>query len=151
MKNISNQSDYVPVRLEKEIHKKLQNIAITRNTTKSDIIRDYIYKGLKNDGYTENDEKLKNMLKSSLNEILHPQIERLASISAKATHIASAAFFMELFAARLAVPPEHRELIDMAAGHARKLGIEYLKLKDEDIDSFLKSSLRRMNNDKEEI
>ena len=150
MKNISNQSDYVPVRLEKEIHKKLQSIAIAKGTTKSNIIRNYIYKGLKDDGYTENDEKLKNMLKSSLNEILHPQVERLASISAKATHIAAAAFFMELFAARLSATPEHRDLIDEAAGRARKLGIEYLKLKDDDIDNFLQSSFKNFNK-KEEI
>ena len=46
-------------------------------------------------------------------------------------------------------PAEQRE-IEEAAGTARMLGIQYLKLKDRDIDAFLQNGAKQIMDDMEE-
>jgi len=74
---------------------------------------------------------------------MKPQVERLASISAKATQISSAAYFLLVYLMRTLLPEGEREEADEVAAKARKLGIEYLKLRDKDIDTFIRSGIER--------
>ncbi len=82
---------------------------------------------------------------------MQPQVERLAAIPAKATHISGAAFFMSIFAAAQICTPAEQRQIEEAAGTARELGIQYLKLKDRDIDAFLKEGVKRITEESKEL
>lgn len=73
---------------------------------------------------------------------MQPQIERLAAISAKAAHISSAAFFMGVYSATRGCSPAEQRQIEEVAGSARELGIQYLKLKDRDIDAFIQNGVK---------
>jgi len=86
------------------------------------------------------------MVKTAVSEIIKPQVERLAAISAKATQISSASYFLMFYMLRMVLPEDMRDELDETAALARKLGIEYLKLRDKDIDVFIRSGIDRIKN-----
>ena len=150
MGNQAEKSAYRPVRCSQEMDETLGRLAAQRHLTKSEVLRNLVDKGLAATGAKVEDGELYQLVQQAVKETMQPQIERLAAISAKATHISGAAFFMSIFAAtRDATPAEQRE-IEEAAGAARELGIQYLKLKDRDIDAFLKEGAKRMTDQEEE-
>jgi predicted transcriptional regulator len=137
--------EYIPFRLDPETNAVLSRIAITEHRTKSEIIRRYIDMGIKNSGFRPDDERMGQMIRDAVQEVMKPHVERLASISAKATNIGAASFFLQSFVGRLMFPPSDRERIDEAAENARRLGIEYLKLKKErDPDEFIAAGVAGM-------
>ena len=146
----SEKSAYRPIRCSKELDETLGRLAEQQHITKSEVLRNLVDKGLSATGAKVEDGEFYQLIQQAVKETMQPQIERLAAISAKATHISGAAFFMSIFAAtRDATPAEQRE-VEEAAGAARDLGIQYLKLKDQDIDAFLKSGAKRMVEETEE-
>lgn len=150
MKNTNEKSAYRPIRCSKELDETLGRLAAQQHITKSEVLRNLVDKGLTATGAKVEDGEFYQLIQQAVKETMQPQIERLAAISAKATHISGAAFFMSIFAAtRDATPAEQRE-VEEAAGAARDLGIQYLKLKDQDIDAFLKSGAKRMVEETEE-
>ncbi|MDN0033722.1 hypothetical protein QVN85_12500 [Oscillibacter valericigenes] len=145
-----HQAPYIPFRCSQQMSAAISDIAREQHITKSEVLRNLVDKGLTATGAKVEDGEFYQLIQQAVKETMQPQIERLAAISAKATHISGAAFFMSIFAAtRDATPAEQRE-IEEAAGAARDLGIQYLKLKDQDIDAFLKSGAKRMVEETEE-
>ena len=150
MKKANEKSAYRPIRCSKELDETLGRLAAQQHITKSEVLRNLVDKGLTATGAKVEDGEFYQLIQQAVKETMQPQIERLAAISAKATHISGAAFFMSIFAAtRDATPAEQRE-VEEAAGAARDLGIQYLKLKDQDIDAFLKAGAKRMVEETEE-
>ena len=145
-----HQAPYVPFRCSKKTSDLISQIAKEQHRPKSEVLRDLVDKGLTATGAKVEDGEFYQLIQQAVKETMQPQIERLAAISAKATHISGAAFFMSIFAAtRDATPAEQRE-VEEAAGAARDLGIQYLKMKDQDIDAFLKAGAKRMVEETEE-
>lgn len=150
MKKANEKSAYRPIRCSKELDETLGRLAAQQHITKSEVLRNLVDKGLTATGAKVEDGEFYQLIQQAVKEAVQPQIERLAAISAKATHISGAAFFMSIFAAtRDATPAEQRE-VEEAAGAARDLGIQYLKMKDQDIDAFLKAGAKRMVEETEE-
>ena len=150
MKKANEKSAYRPIRCSKELDETLGRLAAQQHITKSEVLRNLVDKGLTATSAKVEDGEFYQLIQQAVKEAVQPQIERLAAISAKATHISGAAFFMSIFAAtRDATPAEQRE-VEEAAGAARDLGIQYLKLKDQDIDAFLKAGAKRMVEETEE-
>lgn len=122
----------------------MRRIAAGEHTTVSDVIRKLVDKGMKTEDYKVEDDRLYDMVKSAVAEISKPQVERLASISAKATQISSAAYFQLVCMMRMMLPEEQHDEVDELAAKARKLGIEYLKLRDKDIDAFIVNGIDQL-------
>ena len=92
--------------------------------------------------------RIAQLIREAVQEIMKPHVERLASISAKAANIDAASFFLQLYVGKLMLPPSERQQVDEAAEKARRLGIEFLKLrKDRDIDVFIGKGVAEMNDD----
>ena len=146
-----HKGDYIPFWLDTDSSEILTRIAISEKRSRSEIIRRYIDMGLKGSGYRPDDEHLQQIIKEAVYEILQPQINRLASISAKAANIDAASFFLLTYVGRLMLPPSDRRLVDEAAENARRLGIEYLKLrKDRSIDEFIRAGVEELRNTESE-
>lgn len=145
--NEKQQSKYVPFRLDPETNELLERYAATHKKTKSDAIRSLLDKGMKSEGYKLEDDRLYDMIKTAVFQVTKPQVERLAAISAKATQIDAAAYFLLVSVLRLLLPEEAYADIDEQAAKSRKLGIEYLKLRDKDIDTFIRGALERMKDE----
>lgn len=146
----SGKSVYRPVRCSRELDETLAQLAAQRHITKSEILRELVDKGLTATGAKVEDSALYEMIRQAVRETMQPQVERLAAISAKAAHISGAAFFMAVYAASHGRSPAEQREIEEAAGTARMLGIQYLKLKDRDIDAFLQNGAKQIIDDTEE-
>ena len=146
----SGKSVYRPVRCSRELDETLAQLAAQRHITKSEILRELVDKGLTATGAKVEDSELYEMIRQAVRETMQPQVERLAAISAKAAHISGAAFFMAVYAASHGRSPAEQREIEDAAGTARMLGIQYLKLKDRDIDAFLQNGAKQIIDDTEE-
>lgn len=131
---------WCPVDTEATIAK----IAAEQRKTKSEVIRQLVDAGMVATGYKQDEEHLEQMIQSAVQAAFRPQVERLAAISAKAAQISGAAFFMNVFMGRLALPPSEQQVVEEAAAQARKLGIEYLKLsKERDVDAFIREGVQK--------
>ncbi|MEA4896103.1 MAG: hypothetical protein VB064_12720 [Oscillospiraceae bacterium] len=146
--NYPNVDDVKRSKLYKEdTNELLERYAATQKKTKSEAIRTLLDKGMKTEGYKVEDDRLFEMVKAAVSEISKPQVERLAAISAKATQISSASYFLLVSMMRMLLPEGERDELDELAAKARKLGIEYLKLRDKDIDVFIRNGIERIRAD----
>lgn len=137
MGNDRHRAAYIPFRCSPDTEKMISDLALQRRQTKAEVLRDLVDKGLVAVGAKVETDYLHEVVKSTLEEVLRPSVERLASISAKATQIDAANFFMYIYAlTRNGSEREHAE-IQEAVEKARSLGIQYLKLRDRDLDSFI--------------
>ena len=133
-----------------EIDAAVRRIAISDGRTTSSVYRELVEKGLIAGGYRSGEKDLAGMMRTTVDEVMKPQIERLASISAKAAQISAAAFFLAAYNGRQAVPEYLQAEYDEIATQARKLGIEYLKLsKDKSLDDFISRGMSRMGDENE--
>ncbi len=143
VKKVPKTAQYIPFRCSEEMAAAIGRIADSEGKTRSEVIRSLCEKGLVAGGYTSGVQEINATVKEALIEVLQPSVERLAAISAKAAHIAAAAFFMELYNNRQL--SEEPEVIDAVAAKARRLGVEYLKLKkDQDLDDWLQQAIGRI-------
>lgn len=134
--------------ISEETSRTIERIAVAEGRTASSVYRDLVEKGLVAGGYRSGEKDLAGVLRTTVDEAMKPQIERLASISAKAAQISAAAFFLAAYNGRQAVPAYLQEEYDEIAAQSRKLGIEYLKLsKDKNLDEFIHRGLGRMGDD----
>ncbi len=142
-----NQQVRMIFRCSDDLDTVITRIAEGEQKSKSEVLRELVQKGLVAGGYISGQQELGQLVQNAVNEAVKPQIERLASISAKAAQISAAAFFMEVYAAKLMLPADLRTEIDAVASKARRLGIEYLRLaKGKDVDEFIDAGNRRMAN-----
>lgn len=138
---------YIPYRCSQSTYEAIEKISVAQRKTKVQVVRELVEAGLVATGYKQDEEYQAKLIQDVVKAALQPSVERLAAISAKATQISSAAFFMNIFTSRLMLPTREQDLIDQAAAEARKLGIEYLKLKDRDVDAFIADGAKKMTKD----
>jgi len=144
MKESSQRSAYVPFRIDQDTNNLLERYAASQKKTKSEAIRYLLDKGMKTEGYKVEDDRIYDMVRAAVSEVSKPQVERLAAISAKATQISAASYFLMFYMMRMLLPEDRRDELDDTAATARKLGIELLKLRDKDIDAFIRSGIERI-------
>ena len=143
VKKVPKTAQYIPFRCSEEMAAAIGRIADSEGKTRSEVIRSLCEKGLVAGGYTSGVQEINATVKEALVEVLHPAVERLAAISAKAAHIAAAAFFLQIVTNRQFAPEP--EALDALAAKARRLGVEYLKLKkDQDLDDWLAQAIGRI-------
>jgi len=144
MKEDRHRASYIPFRCSQETSELITQLAHQEHRPKSEVLRDLVDKGLVASGLKADEDYLNSLVRSTVQEVMKPHVERLAAISAKATQISGAGFFMGMYAAMLRRSPAEQQEIQDAAGQARELGIQYLKLKDRDIDAFIQEGVKSM-------
>lgn len=136
----------ISFRISAETEAMIHRIAQTQNCSVSSVYRDMIDRGLASAGYRSGSEDLRELVGNTLEELLKPQVERLATISAKGTQLSAAAFFLLAYIGNQ--HSSYPEEFESIATQARKLGIEYLKLsKDRSLDDFIRGGVTRMNHE----
>lgn len=142
--NKGEKSAYRPVRISAGLDETLGQLAAQRNLSKSEVLRELVEEGLKASGKAVDEGHLYGLVKTAVEEVTRPSVERLAAICAKATQIDAANFFMYLYALTRDGSPEEQAKIQEAVESARRLGIQYLKLKDRDIDAFIREGAKQI-------
>ncbi len=140
-------ANYIPFRCSGETSRMISQLAAQRHIPKSEVLRNLVDRGLVSIGAKTDDDYLYELVQRAVKETMQPQIERLAAISAKAAHISSAAFFMGVYSATRDRSPAEQRQIEEVASSARSLGIQYLKLKDRDIDAFIQNGVKTITED----
>lgn len=126
----------------------VRKIALAENRSVSSVYRELVEKGLVAAGYRAGDKDIASLVRSSVNEVLKPHVERLASICAKGVQIDAASYFLQVYNGKQALPDYRQDDYDEIATQARKLGIEYLKLpREKSIDEFIGRGLKRLGDD----
>lgn len=137
---------YIPFRCSEETAKQIEELAKRQSISKAEVVRELVNRGL--NSMQIEDDRMRELVKVAAAEALAPSVERLAAISAKATQIGSAAFFLSIWAATKDGSVEERAAIEEAAAAARQLGIQYLKLaKDKDLDVFIRDGAKKILED----
>ena len=144
LKGDRHQAVYIPFRCSAEMEATIGKIAAEQKRTKSEILRQLVDAGLIATGYKRDENYLNEQIQTAVASAMKPFVERLAAISAKATQISGAAFFMNVYMGQLLLPESEKELVQNAAADARKLGIEFLKLKNQDIDAFISDGVEKV-------
>ena len=140
MKNDRHRAAPIVFRCSGQMAETISKIAAEQRRSKSEVLRQLVDAGLTATGYAENDEYLRTVLDGAMK----PHVERLAAISAKATQISGAAYFMSIYLLH-ELMPERSPFIEEAAGVSRRLGVEYLKLaRDRDLDEFLQAGAEQL-------
>lgn len=139
-----HRAEYIPLRVSFETKQLISQLATQRGLTMSEVMRDLLEKGLVAAGAKVDEDMLSSTIREVVEDTIKPSVERLAAISAKATQISSAAFFMSIFEASRGASEVEQAAIAEAAESARSLGIQYLKLKDRDIDKFISNGAQQI-------
>lgn len=135
---MSEKTIYIPLRLEAETARLLDALCAEQNASRSSLIREFVRKGLKADGYMIDDDRIYKTTKLALTEILEPAISRLAAIGAKNAQMAGADYVMLIYLAKILMGAEGHSQIDEMSERARLAGIELLKAKDTRLAAILK-------------
>lgn len=141
-----HQGEYIPFRCSDATAQIISELAQKQHRTKAEILRELVDTGLQATGATLDSEHLYRTIKAALQEILSPSVERLAAINAKGAQISGAAFFMAMWSASKSFSPGECIALEEAASEARRLGIEFLKLKDRDLDAFIREGTHQIIN-----
>lgn len=143
---MTEKSERIIVRIPHSIDKKLEVLAAQNKTTKSALVRSFIDAGLNQGAYEQQEEKFLANMRQALTEILDPAINRLAAISVKGGITSAAAYFLSATALTAFVHPDIRAEFNEAIVGAKKMGVQYMRMKDQNISDYLDDGVSKMKN-----
>lgn len=135
--NKSSDEDYKrSIRFEAETMREVQKMAALRNVTVSDVIREYVKKGLTIDSYKEDTDLIREIVREELKDVLAPQVNRIVKMLMKIGKVAAGTMYTNINLIQTISDQGQQEYFEMVSKSLR-LGVDYMKKKDTDIDSYL--------------
>ena len=139
-KNISNSDEHKrSVKFKAKSIEEMQKIAAFRNVTVSDIVREYVDKGLTVDSYKEDTDFITEIIRQELKDILEPQINRIVKMLMKIGKVSAGTMYSNLNLIQLINDEDQQAYLEMIT-RSLKLGVDYMKKKDIEIDGYLGDS-----------
>lgn len=129
----------ISVKLDADMHDRIEQIAIKENESVSQVVRNLIDIGLNERVLEENTELIAKVVRQQMDIVIKPHIERLAALSSKTGHMAGTATFLNVQAFLDLVPNEKRKDVMAMYEKARKKSAVYMKTPTSDksvIDDF---------------
>jgi len=124
------------IRFKAKSIEEMQKIAVIQNVTVSDVVREYIEKGLKVDSYKEDTDFITEIIRQELKDILEPQINRIVKMLMKIGKVAAGTMYSNLSLIQL-INDEDQEAYFELVSRSLKLGVDYMKKKDVEVDAYL--------------
>ena len=122
----------INVTLEDEIFEQISNIAAQQNTDKSKVVRNLIETGLNLQLSKENLDFVTDIIRTQLQDVLHPYMDRIISLQAKTCIQAGASAYLSAEAIRKFVPEGEQMDVKEAYDSARKKAVEYTRRRVDD-------------------
>lgn len=126
-----------PLRLSQETKDRLREEAIKQHLSVSELIRQYIEKGLSIDGYKDSMSMISELTEQSLKNVLLPQIERMVKLMMKLGKINGAGYYIQLANLVNAKDRQGVETMLELVQNCNKLAINYMSQQDSNVDTFL--------------
>ena len=136
-KKKESRTTFVGVRIPDDTVGRLEKIASKKHQTTSQVIRDFIDKGMEIEGYTQDVDFIAGIVRQEVKAQLAPQIERLVKILMKSGKISAAQYYLTLKLFVQMVSGERLVSLKEMATETRKLGIRYMQFKDHEINQYL--------------
>ena len=124
------------IRFKAKSIEEIQKIAVIRKVTVSDIVREYVEKGLTVDRYKEDTDFITEIIRQELKDILEPQINRIVKMLMKIGKVSAGTMYSNLSLIQL-INDEDQEAYFEMISRSLKLGVEYMKKKDVEVDAYL--------------
>ena len=135
--------------------KTLDTLATKKHSTTSELVRQFVEKGLSVDGYKEDVDFIATIVRQELMAIYHiediknvmeQQTSRLAKMLMKMGKMSSAEFYLMLKVLMNVAHDGTEDQFDQMLNEAITLGVDYMQKKDFQINSFLQDTdnLRRL-------
>lgn len=140
------------IRFEAGTMKELKKLAGRTNVTVSDIVREYVKKGLTIDSYKEDTDLIREIVREELKDVLEPQVNRIVKMLMKIGKVSAGTMYSTLNLIQTLSDQEQQdqqEYFEMVA-RCLRLGVDYMKKKDVDVDQYL-SQIQDVANDSEKI
>jgi hypothetical protein len=110
-----------------EMLEQIEKVAAKKNVFASDVIRDYVNKGLSVTGYEDNIEFITGIVRQVVSAEIGRQANRLAAMLFKVGAITSSNYFLSVKMLSDVINPSMQEDFKDINSNARKLGIDYMK------------------------
>lgn len=129
--------------------KTLDTLAAKNNTTTSELVRQFVEKGLSVDGYKQDVDFIASILRQELLSVYHiedikavveQQTNRIAKMHMKSGKIDAAAFFLLIKVLMNLAHEGTEDEFDQMLNEAVTLGVDYMQKKDFQINSFLQDT-----------
>lgn len=133
------------VNLPPEMIEQLEKLAVTRGMTISELIREFIEKGLNVEGYTQEVDMFTQIIRQELTAIYKPedvkammsqQVDRVAKMLMKIGKIETGNYFLTLKLLLLLWGESEETMLELVKD-TQELGIGYMQQNDGDINRFL--------------
>jgi len=123
----SVESPRINVAFEAEAYEQIRLLAAKQHTSMSEVVRNWALQGLSGDLNADNIGLITNIIRTQLQDVMRPSIERLASLNAKTCVQSGTAAYLSAEAILKFVPASRQQEVEEAYELARKKAIAYLK------------------------
>lgn len=138
-----------------ETLKTLDTLAAKNDTTTSELVRQFVDKGLSVEGYRQDIDFIASIIRQEIMAIYHiedikavveQQTNRIAKMHMKSGKVDAAAFFLLIKVLMNVANEGTEDQFDQMLNEAITLGVDYMQKKDFQINSFLQDTdnLRRL-------
>ena len=114
----------------------MKKLAVVRGISVSDIVREFVEKGLAVDGYKSDIDFITEIIHKELKEVLEPQINRIVKMLMKIGKVSAGTMYSNLSLIQM-ISGEDQEAFYEMINRSLRLGVEYMKKKDVEIDQYL--------------
>ena len=114
------------VSVDDQLYEKITNIANKTGDSTAETMRKLMRIGLTEKITEDNTDLIANVVRSQMEVVIKPHIERLAKLSSKTGHMASTATYLNVQAFQDLVPPERKKDVRHLYEKARKKAFKYM-------------------------
>lgn len=133
---LKNEENKRSIRFETSTMEELKKLAALRNIYVSDIVREFVKKGLAINSYKEDTELIREIVREELKNVLEPQINRIVKMLMKIGKAAAGTMYSNLNLIQHITDQDQQEFHELISRSLR-LGVDYMKKKDIEIDTYL--------------
>ena len=124
------------VRFKAKSIEEMEKLAAIRGVYVSDIVREYVEKGLAVDGYKNDIDFITEIIHRELKEVLEPQVNRIVKLLMKIGKASAGTMYSNLKLIQLITDDDEQAYFEMV-NKSLRLGVEYMKKKDVEVDQYL--------------
>ncbi len=114
----------------------MKKLAAIRGISVSDIVREFVEKGLAVDGYKSDIDFITEIIHKELKEVLELQVNRIVKMLMKIGKVSAGTMYSNLSLIQM-ISDEDQEAFYEMINKSLRLGVEYMKKKDVEVDQYL--------------
>ncbi len=114
----------------------MKKLAAVRGISVSDIVREFVEKGLAVDGHKSDIDFITEIIHRELKEVLEPQTNRIVKMLMKIGKASAGSMYSNISLIQM-ISDEDQDAFYEMINRSLRLGVEYMKKKDVEVDQYL--------------